>query len=192
MAFPTIYRNLTARLIIFDTLADAMASSRVLRAGEFGMVKNDPSSIRVGCGTDLSSETPPAASTAFSYSKSAKLSPAIQAALAGTLNATGTLTAALLLKRYITSTSAAAVTGTLDTAANIGTAIGAVQGTEFDFEIDNSAGASVFTVAVATGITIPGTVVITGSNTLAVAIGAFAKFKLIFKDATHAYLYRTL
>src|ERR1700753_2717523 len=54
------------------------------------------------------------------------------------LDTTGTITAANLLKRTIRSLTAAAVTGTLDTATAIGAAIGAVQGTKFEFDIDNS------------------------------------------------------
>ena len=65
------------------------------------------------------------------------------------LNATGTLTAAQIASGYITTTSAAAVTGTLPTGTLLGAYLGAVQGYEFEFIIDNTAGANTFTLAVA-------------------------------------------
>jgi hypothetical protein len=75
----------------------------------------------------------------------------------GTLNATGTLTAALILGGIVTSTTAAAVTATLDT--------GAVMDAVIDMDVDdcfawsaiNTGGANAFTVtAAASGHTIVG------------------------------------
>lgn len=98
--------------------------------------------------------------------------------------------ASSLLKGYITSTSAAAVTLTLDTATNLATGLGAVQGTVVDFYIDNSAGASTVTLAVNTGIT-AATPVITGGGTLTVSVAnAVGIFRLVFTSATAAKLYR--
>jgi hypothetical protein len=106
------------------------------------------------------------------------------------LNSDGTITAAILNKGGITSTSVAAVLATLDTATNIGTQIGAVNGTEIDFLVDNTAGANTVTVAVAAGITVCSGVV-TGSDTLTVSVAnAIGKFRLIFSSATVAKLYR--
>ncbi len=105
------------------------------------------------------------------------------------LNTTGTITAAIVNKGGITSTSAATVTATLDTATNIGTQVGAAQGTIVDFVVDNLAGSNVVTVAVATGITAV-TAVVTGSDTLTVASGASGLFRLYFTSATVAKLSR--
>lgn len=106
------------------------------------------------------------------------------------LNSTGTITAAIINKGGITSTSAAGVTATLDTAANIATQISAVNGTSIEFIVDNTAGANTVTVAVAAGITVCSGVV-TGSDTLTVSVAnAIGIFRLVFSSAAAAKLYR--
>lgn len=106
------------------------------------------------------------------------------------VNITATVAAANFAKAYFTSTSAAAVTLTLDTAANIATAIGATQGTVVDFYVDNTAGANTVTVAVNTGIT-AATPVITGGNTLTVSTAnAIGVFRLVFSSTSVAKLFR--
>lgn len=107
------------------------------------------------------------------------------------VNITGSISAAAVVKGLITSTSAATVTATLDTAANIGTAASAVQGTVLDFFVDNIAGANIVTVAVNTGITAI-TAVITGGATLTVAAGTVAQFRLYFTSASVAKLARII
>ncbi len=83
----------------------------------------------------------------------------------GTLNATGTLTAALILGGIVTSTTAAAVTATLDT--------GAVMDAVIDMDVDdvfywsaiNTGGANAFTVtAAASGHTIVGNGAVAASS----------------------------
>jgi hypothetical protein len=74
---------------------------------------------------------------------------AITHASTAAINATATATAAEVATGYITSTSAAATTITLPTGTLLGAELGAVQGTVFDLYIDNTAGASTVTVAVA-------------------------------------------
>lgn len=66
------------------------------------------------------------------------------------INATATATAAQVATGYITSTSAAATTITLPTGTLLGAALNAKQGTVFELFVDNSAGASAVTMAVAT------------------------------------------
>ena len=66
------------------------------------------------------------------------------------INATATATAAQVASGYITSTSASATTITLPTGTLLGAALGAVRGTTLDLYIDNTAGASTVTIAVAT------------------------------------------
>lgn len=105
------------------------------------------------------------------------------------INVTATLTPAQLATKYITSTSVAAVALTLPTAATLATYLGAGAGSIFTFLVDNTAGVSVVTTTVNTGITAI-TPVITGSNTLTVAAGAVGEFKLIFTSATAAKLVR--
>lgn len=75
----------------------------------------------------------------------------------GTLNATGTLTAALILGGIVTSTTAAAVTATLDTGA-IMDAIGTFAVDDsFDWFVINTGGANAFTVTpAASGHTVVG------------------------------------
>lgn len=77
----------------------------------------------------------------------------------GTLNATGTLTAALILGGIVTSTTAAGVTATLDTGAAMDIAI--------DMDVDDAfywsaiaTGANSFTVTASTGHTIVGSGVV--------------------------------
>jgi hypothetical protein len=106
------------------------------------------------------------------------------------INTTATVTAAQLAGGLLTSTSAAAVTMTLPTATQLATQLGAVQGTIFDFVVDNSAGANTVTVAVGSGIvasTFP------SSNTLTVGASATtgtATFRITFISATAATLTR--
>lgn len=105
------------------------------------------------------------------------------------LNATGTITATMINEKVITSTSAAAVTATLATAAVLVAAFPAVLGEEREFIIDNTAGANTVTVAIADGITVA-TAVLTGADTLTVAAGKVGKFLLYFTSTTTAILSR--
>jgi hypothetical protein len=77
----------------------------------------------------------------------------------GVLNATGALTAAMMVSRIVTSTTAAAVAGTMPT--------GTVMDAALDFAIDDSfdwsviaTGANAFTVTAAAGHTIVGVAVV--------------------------------
>ena len=108
------------------------------------------------------------------------------------INATATVTAAQAATGYITSTSAAATTLTLPTGTLLGAALGAVQGTVFDLYIDNTAGASTVTVAVAVnGILSTGATDSAGSfGDLTIAAGAtgIGRYTLMFSSAT-AYVF---
>ena len=73
------------------------------------------------------------------------------------LNATGTLTAAAILSGIVTSTTAAAVTATLDTGAIMDAAGEFAIGDSFDWSVINTGGANAFTVtAAASGHTVVG------------------------------------
>lgn len=74
----------------------------------------------------------------------------------GTLNATGTLTAALILGGIVTSTTAAAVTATLDTGAVMDGAIDLDVNDAFLWTAINTGGSNAFTVTASTGHTIVG------------------------------------
>ena len=108
------------------------------------------------------------------------------------INATATATAAQVATGYITSTSAAATAITLPTGTLLGAALGATQGTVFDLYIDNTAGASTVTVAVATnGILSTAAADTAGSfGDLTIASGAtgIGRFTLMFSSAT-AYVF---
>jgi hypothetical protein len=108
------------------------------------------------------------------------------------INATATATAAQVATGYITSTSAAATTLTLPTGTLLGAALGAVQGTVFDLYIDNTAGASTVTVAVAVnGILSTAATDSAGSfGDLTIAAGAtgIGRYTLMFSSAT-AYVF---
>lgn len=75
----------------------------------------------------------------------------------GALNATGTLTAALILGGIVTSSTAAAVTATLDTGAVMDAVTDLAADTGFYWSAINTGGANAFTVtAAASGHTIVG------------------------------------
>ena len=118
-----------------------------------------------------------------------------QVAAANAINATATATAAQVATGYITSTSAAATVITLPTGTLLGAALSATQGTTLDLFIDNTAGASTVTVAVATN-----GVLSTGAVDAAAAAGTFGdltiasgatgigRFTIMFSSAT-AYVF---
>ena len=111
------------------------------------------------------------------------------------INATATATAAQVATGYITSTSAATTTITLPTGTLLGAAIGAVQGTILDLYIDNTAGASTITIAVAVNgiLSALATSAADSFNVLTVPAGVtgLAKFTLIFSSATAYAFSRT-
>lgn len=176
---------------VFKTLALANASTRTFGYGTIIMVKGDNTRFKLGGGITLSFDTP-VAPTAQTFAQLQWFSAPPAFANAVAVDTTATLTGAqLILARYIKSLSAAAVSITLPNATDLGTVLGAVRGSEFDFQIDNSAGANTVTVVVATGI-VAATPALTGGATLTVIAGTFAKFKIIFKSATTALIFRVL
>jgi hypothetical protein len=108
------------------------------------------------------------------------------------INATAVATAAEVATGYITSTSAAATTITLPTGTLLGAAIGATRGTVLELYVDNTAGASTVTMAVATnGILSSAAADTAGSfGDLTIASGAtgLARFTIMFSSAT-AYVF---
>lgn len=85
----------------------------------------------------------------------------------GVLNATGTLTAAMIAAGIVTSTAAAAVTATLDTGTIMDAALQMEIGESFDWTAINTGGANAFTVTAAGGHTLVGSgiVALTSSAT---------------------------
>lgn len=104
------------------------------------------------------------------------------------INATATATAAQVASGAITSTSAAATTITLPTYALLAAYLGAQQGTDFSFWVDNSNGANTVTMVAGANTTV--LAVITGENTLTIASGSVGKFTYYFKNNA-AFLART-
>lgn len=103
-------------------------------------------------------------------------------AVPGTLNATGTLTAALMMGGIVTSTTAAAVAATLDTGAIMDTAATFGIGDSFDWAIINTGG-NTLTVTASTGHTIVGaatvvTVVSARFRTKKTAASTFVTYRL--------------
>ncbi len=73
----------------------------------------------------------------------------------GTLNATGTLTAALIATGYVTSSTAAAVTMTTDTGTDLDTGLPHLAtGQAIEFTLCNTGGSNAITLAGGTGVTI--------------------------------------
>jgi hypothetical protein len=164
---------------VFDTLALANASTIAFGFGKIIMIKGDNTRFKLGGGITLSFDTP-VAPTAQTFAQLPWYSGQASFGNAYAAPATATLTAAQLMQKYIITTSAAATSLTLPTAALLGAALGATQGFEFEFEIDNSGGSNIVTVVVGTGI-VAATPALTGGATLTVAAGTFGKFKIIFK-----------
>ena len=108
------------------------------------------------------------------------------------INATATATAAQVATGYITSTSAAATTITLPTGTLLGTELGAVRGTVLELYVDNTAGASTVTMAVATNGILSSAAADTaasfGDVTIAAGATGLARFTLMFSSAT-AYVF---
>ncbi len=114
------------------------------------------------------------------------------------INATATATAVEVATGYITSTSAAATTITLPTGTLLGTQLGAVAGTVFDLFIDNTAGASTVTVAVAVDGVLSTAAVDAaaaagsfGDLTIAAGASGLAQFRLMFSSPTTYAFTRT-
>lgn len=81
----------------------------------------------------------------------------------GVLNATGALTGAMILAGLVTSTTAAAVAGTVDTGTVMDTNIDMQIGDSFDFSII-ATGANAFTLTAAAGVTIVGNAVVASAK----------------------------
>ena len=111
------------------------------------------------------------------------------------INATATATAAQVASGYISSTSGAATTITLPTGTLLGAEIGASQGTVLDLYVDNTAGSSTVTIAVAVDGVLSDAATTTAASfgQLTVATGAtgIGKFTLMFSSATHYVFTRT-
>lgn len=108
------------------------------------------------------------------------------------INATATATAAQVATGYITSTSAAATTITLPTGTLLGAQLGASQGTTFNLYVDNTAGASTVTIAVAVNGILSDAATTTaasfGQLTVAAGVTGIARFTIMFSSAT-AYVF---
>ena len=90
----------------------------------------------------------------------------------GTLNATGTLTGALIMGGVVTSSTAAAVTATLDTGSVMDALATFAVGDSFDWTAINTGGANAFTVTASTGHTITGAAAVAASTS-----GRFRTYK---------------
>lgn len=158
------------------SLANALTSVKVFKKYHLLMINEEPDQIYKANGVDAPKDLLPF-QTALKHHRGVAV------------NATATLTGAQIKSGLITSTSVAAVTATTPTATALATALGAKAGTWFDFAIDNSAGASIVTLAGGTNVT-AATAVVTGGDTLTVAIGAVGLFRIYFSSPTVAKVYR--
>lgn len=101
----------------------------------------------------------------------------------GTLNATGALTWALISSGIVTSTTAAAVTGTLPTGAVLDASSSFVIGDSVDFSVINTGTTNAFTVAAAaSGHTVVGN--------MAVALNSAGRFRTTKTAAATFVTYR--
>lgn len=100
----------------------------------------------------------------------------------GALNATGTLTAALIFGQIVTSATAAAVVATLDTGTVMDAAGTFAINDSFDWAAINTGGANAFTVTASTGHTIVGAA--------AVALSTSGRFRTTKTAANTFITYR--
>lgn len=112
------------------------------------------------------------------------------------INSTGTATAAQVATGYITSTSVGATTITLPTGTLLGTALGATAGTVFNLTVDNTAGASTVTIAVAVNGVLSDAAVTAGAIafgdlTIASGVTGIGRFTLMFSSPTAYAFSRT-
>lgn len=104
------------------------------------------------------------------------------------INATATATAGQIKSGYITSTSAAPTTITLPTGTLLGAELGAVAGTIHHLYVDNTAGASTVTIAVAVNGILSAAAAANGASqgllTVPSGVTGQACFKLMFSSPT--------
>lgn len=117
-------------------------------------------------------------------------------ATSAAINSTGTATAAQVATGYITSTSAAGTTITLPTGTLLGGVLAAAQGTIHKLYIDNTAGASTVTIAVAvngilSAAAAAGSAAGAGLLTVPSGVTGQAEFTLMFSSATAYTFSRT-
>ena len=84
----------------------------------------------------------------------------------GVLNATGALTAAMMVARIVTSTVAAAVTATVPTGTVMDAALSLPIDDSFDWTVIAITGANAFTVTAAAGHTLVGSGVVAATTSL--------------------------
>lgn len=109
--------------------------------------------------------------------------------IASPINSTATATAAQVATGYITSTSAAGTTITLPTGTLLGAQLGAVAGDVLDLVVDNTAGASTVTIAVATNgvlsaAAVAGATAGAGLLTVPSGVTGIGVFRLMFSSST--------
>ena len=115
-----------------------------------------------------------------------------QVTTANAVNATATATAAQVASGYITSTSGSATTITLPTGTDLGSLLGATQGTTLDLYIDNTAGSNTVTVAVNTNAILSTAAADTagsfGDLTIAAGATGIGRYTIMFSSPT-AYVF---
>ena len=116
----------------------------------------------------------------------------VEGRVASAINATATATAAQVATGYITSTSAAATTITLPTGTLLGAALNAAAGDMFELIVDNTAGASTVTMAVAVNGILSDAATTTaasfGQLTVASGVTGIGRFTIMFSSPT-AYVF---
>jgi len=186
---------ITPATIAASDTTDSTSSTTgaVTTAGGLGVAKaiNAGTTITAGSGVVTDSITEKTAGKGITLSKNI-----VRKSTLAALNSTGTITAAMVNNGGITSTSAAGVTATLDSVANIVAQTGATAGTMIDFIVDNTAGASTVTVAVPAGI-VAAKQVSSGDTAVDVLLTVAASatvgvglFRLYFQSTSAAVLFR--
>lgn len=202
------YLTMIAENCTFDTIKNLSAGTKLNNCTIFGNIQAIGSScslikVTIQCGSSGSTAAITSAgtvtvtvqniffntapNTTVTFNEKAPIS----RNLGGTAkNVTATLTAAELITGYITSTTAAPVSLTMPTATALAQALQAGAGMSFIVPFHNTGGANTLTIVASATIAVPGTIVITGSNTLTVAPGEVGLFRIVFTSGTAAKLFR--
>ena len=135
------YPNLPAKKTLLATVSNGIYTSSTFAAGATLIIECAAAHTYYETGT-----------SAFVSSKQAFQNQGAPVAL----DATGTLTAAAILGGIVTSSTAAAVTATLDTGTVVDAATNLAIGDSFDWSVINTGGANAITVTASAGHTIVG------------------------------------
>ena len=193
------------KMIVYPDLATALADNRAFGYNEMAKIAGDNTRFKIGDGIRYSSKNPfgfigsTFAQLPWFTCANTSLNPPTADQILE-IDATAALTATQMASyRYIKSLSPAATNITLATVANLVAALAAANAgggtapganSEYDFTVNNLAGASTVTIVLTGSGIAAGTPALTGGASLAVPAGQIGKFKIVLTSGTAGLIYR--